>query len=70
MRHKVVATGDAGFGKSCLLAVVRYPDRLWAFWSHSDSVTRKVLIDDTFVTLHIWDTAGQERYRLLPMRFY
>merc|ERR1711991_872592 len=61
---KVIVLGTSNVGKTCLMtrfttgrfSDVRKPT------IGADFMTKRLLLDDTSVTLQVWDTAGQERF--------
>lgn len=70
--HKMVAVGESGVGKTCLL--VRYAeDRFSPSFTSTigiDMQVRDVMLDGRRSRLQMWDTAGQERFRTITLAFY
>ncbi|KAJ3032894.1 GTP-binding protein Rho1 [Rhizophlyctis rosea] len=74
LRLKIVAIGDGGVGKTCLLKSFAkrhfenfsYVSRRWS----SNIKERTLTIDDRTLELNVWDTPGQEDYdRLRPLSY-
>lgn len=68
--YKIVLIGDAGVGKSSILAFLmndRPPTEptVGAAYAY-----KKIKINEREVKLNIWDTAGQERYKSLAPIYY
>lgn len=68
---KIVAIGDGGVGKTCLLATYttnKFPDQYVP--TVYDNYSGMINVDDQTVRLEIWDTAGQEDYsHLRPVSY-
>lgn len=69
---KILLIGDAGVGKSAMLA--RYTDDTYGESYTStigvDFKIRTIEVDNKNVKLQIWDTAGQERFRTITSSYY
>lgn len=71
--HKMVIVGDAGVGKSSLVA--RFTDN-----THSEAhvptigvdfkLRRLTLSDGRVIKLHLWDTTGNERFKSITRAYY
>jgi len=68
---KIVLLGESGVGKTTV--VLRYingnfsrttPTISASFW------TKKLVVNNTKITLQIWDTAGQERFKSMTSIYY
>ncbi|XP_067686809.1 rho-related protein racA-like [Haliotis asinina] len=68
---KLVAVGDEGVGKTCLLTASEGSSLPAEYTSTIfDNFTSIIIVDGEPVTLGLWDTAGQEDYdRLRPLAY-
>lgn len=69
---KIIIVGDSGIGKSCILAMLCEGtfDTLSSPTIGVDFKTKRILVDEHHVKLHLWDTAGLERFRSLTRGYY
>lgn len=66
-KFKLILLGDAGVGKTSLLARFMYDtfDSTYAATIGIDFLSKTMHVQDTTIRLQLWDTAGQERFRSL-----
>jgi small GTP-binding protein len=68
--YKIVLIGDAGVGKSSLLAWLMNDKSPTQPTVGAAYAIHKIKINENEIRLSIWDTAGQERYRSLGPIYY
>eukprot|EP00033_Pygsuia_biforma_P001936 GCRY01002158.1.p1 GENE.GCRY01002158.1~~GCRY01002158.1.p1 ORF type:complete len:203 (+),score=32.27 GCRY01002158.1:165-773(+) len=69
---KIVLLGEGCVGKTSL--VLRYVENVFREKHHStiqaSFLSKRIVVDNTPLTLNIWDTAGQERFHALGPIYY
>lgn len=72
LSFKIIAIGDSGVGKSCLIskAARNHFEEYYQATIGFEFITFNLKINDCIMKLQIWDTCGQEIYRSLISNFY
>lgn len=69
---KVIMIGDAGVGKSCLVAqfINGRVDLNQESTIGIEFASKNIIVSSKVLKLQIWDTAGQENFRSLTRSYY
>jgi small GTP-binding protein len=69
---KVIMIGDAGVGKSCLVAQFIHGrvDLNQESTIGIEFASKSIIVSSKVLKLQIWDTAGQENFRSLTRSYY